>query len=231
MSLGISGVPQNNQQINTSAKEVRDLSNEIGALKTELNNLSNELLGGQSTSGTKQGPAKNDANNAAAAKQAAKGPQSSDYISAEAIAIAANDEDNNVKKRRKKSSLDEKLEMLMALEEMMDGAVLDDPDDQAVVDQFFRNMNQVKNLIGRLRGLEEKEQRLEDELKQMKEEGRISDDGNSFQEPQDIPMTADPHHDSIKTDHSKMDSRPSNLPPHIQITQFDEESFKNDPSS
>ena len=50
---------------------------------------------------------------------------SSDYVPNEAIAVAVDEEDKKLKKKRVKV-LEEKMEMLLALEEMVDGAVLDD---------------------------------------------------------------------------------------------------------
>ncbi len=224
-------IGQNQQASTNVAKEVQNLSREIGDLKTDLNNLSNELLGGQSTSGTKQQSKTEQQGNMVGNKPKQDAAKTHDVIPNQAIAVAADEEDKKLQKKRKAMDLDEKLNMLMELEETMDGAVLDNPEHQAVVEQFFSNMSQIRNLRGRLRGLEEKERRLLTQLELMEDKDPHSVPAPSadhqIQQPVQGASQEGPQ-DETQVERSSNDAphvqRPSNLPPHIQLTQLDQNS-------
>lgn len=222
-----------NQGSNEAAKELQTISREIGELKSDLTNLSNELIGGQSTAGTKQTSQSDQQGNQVGRQQQKSETSRADVVPNEAIAIAADEEDKKLKKKRKTMDLDQKLAMLMELEEAMDGAVLDNPEHKEIVEQFFTNMNQIKNLRGRLRGLEEKEERLKETLKLMQEQESLQESSSQAQPTSNASQDAiikEPN-TSVDNESSASFQRPSNLPPHIQITPLDQNSSSNNEPS
>ncbi|MBG90834.1 MAG: hypothetical protein CL521_03340 [Actinobacteria bacterium] len=98
-----------------------------------------------------------------------------DVQAALAVFTSETDEVKKKKKKEKKKKLDEKLTMLEEMGEMVDTQALTE-EEKAILEEFQKNMGKMKQLKGKIRFLDDKEERLM-KLLEEKAENEASNNG------------------------------------------------------
>ena len=199
MEIGGVGVPQQSQGMQQTQAELSNVQDQIQTLTSDLKELSNELMGGQATAGTKQKGGEEQGSTTVSQKdQQAQKTSTMPQDASAAAAASASEEEKKLSKEKSKKSFDEKLELLMALEESMMDVEMDTEEEKAILEQFFNNMGRIRKSKGRLKQLEEQEEKLEKKLEEMKNKEvseKVEDSAPSPQSsniPSHIQMVEDP---------------------------------------
>jgi hypothetical protein len=198
----------------TEAKEMG------AALKDVLNSLKDlkEELAGRVKVGKNDGDQANSTNTASAAQDkqpvgtgifAPKEKGDEVNVMAAAMSGLSEAEKEDLKENLKLSEFEKKMALLSGLESALQDIKMDDPEDQQILEEFFKNMKDIKRHQSRLKYLDQQEQDLEAQLKQQDEQKGRSKGGQSGQKQGDQPVSSEEDSDENESEISK--SAPSEM--------------------
>lgn len=172
----------NNAALNNMARNKEDLADLLANLKTglqDLKELSDDLVGGQQRAGRKEQPSASENKENIQKQQLEqlrqdnqqliqKGKAELEGDAQQGASLQAGDEEFKLKKKKedKEKALrtKKKLAQLFGIASSLEDVEFEDKEHQQMVDQFLKNMNQIRAMAKRLEQLDDLEEKYEEQL-------------------------------------------------------------------
>lgn len=180
--IGASGAASSNfmrTEMANQRSEVKEMSQALDSVMDALKNLTEELSGRvklgslpqEGNAATGQTGAAGDKQPVGTGTYVPKGEEdASSNLLATAMAGLSEAEQQELRENQKLSEFEKKMMLLAGLETAMQDVQLDDPEDQKVLEEFLKNMGDIRKKNKRLKLLDDKEKEYEELLRRQEEQ-------------------------------------------------------------